>query len=86
MESESIAALLGGIYVALCAGLSDEGIAAANDILFYLAGRPTVGPEEARIFRLIAESATINESERRPTLRVIEGGASRSGVGWNPAA
>jgi hypothetical protein len=83
MESESIAALLGGMYVALCAGLSDEGIAAANDILFYLAGRPTINPEEARIFRLIAESATIRESDRRPALRLIEGGASRSNVVWS---
>jgi hypothetical protein len=86
MESESIAMLLGGIYVALSAGLSEEGVAAANDILFHLASRPTATLEESRIFKLIADAATIKEEpEPAPQHRfqVIEGGRSRSpSIGW----
>jgi hypothetical protein len=85
MNSKSTAMLMGGIYMALCAGLNDEGIALANSVLFDLSRSPTISPEEANVFRLIAENATINVSERRPALRVIEGGAFRSGVGWSAA-
>jgi hypothetical protein len=88
MESESIAMIVGGIYVALGAGLSEEGIAAANDVLLHLAARPMATLEESRIFKLIAESATLPEEpeQPRPQLRLIQGGGNRAGVGWNPAA
>jgi hypothetical protein len=88
MESESVAMLLGGIYVALSAGLSEEGIAAANDTLRYLAKRPTATREESSILNFIAAAATLKEPEQRPAWRprVIEGGASRSSVGWATAS
>jgi hypothetical protein len=89
MESESIAMLLGGVYVALSAGLSEEGIAAANDTLRYLATRPTATREESSILNFIAAAATLKEPEQRssPTLRVIQGGGqSRAGIGWATAS
>ena len=89
MESESIAMLLGGIYVALSAGLSEEGIAAANDTLRYLAKRPTATREELSILNFIAAAATLKE-EPEPTrhrFQVIDGGRSRSpNVGWAAAS
>jgi hypothetical protein len=90
MESESIVMLLGGIYVALSAGLSEEGIAAANDTLRYLAKRPTATREESSILNFSAEAATIKEKpEPRsgPTLRLIQGGGqSHASVGWATAS
>jgi hypothetical protein len=89
MESESIVMLLGGIYVALSAGLSEEGIAAANDTLRYLAKRPTATREESSILNFIAEAATIREPERAAPQRfqVIDGGKpSRPRVGWETAS
>lgn len=90
MESKSIAMLLGGIYVALSAGLSEEGIAAANDTLRYLAKRPTATREESSILDFIAAAATLKKEEPEPTrhrFQVIDGGRSRSpNVGWAAAS
>jgi hypothetical protein len=90
MESDSIAMIVGGIYVALSAGLSEEGIAAANDTLRYLAKRPTATREESSILKFIADAATIKaEPEQRPsrpTLRLIQCGGNRASVGWATAS
>jgi hypothetical protein len=69
------ARVVGGIYIALLAAVSDEGARLANDVLFGLAGSPIINPVEARIYRLIAESASA-ESNERPQLEVITGGAA----------
>lgn len=77
--------LLGGIYIAISAALSNEGIALANDVLFDLSKNPTFGPEEANIFRLIADAATLKDEPEtaRHGFQVIDGGRSRSSnVGW----
>ena len=89
MESETIGMLLGGIYVALSAGLSEEGIAAANDVLLHLAARPMATLEESRILKLIADAATIKEEPEpaRHRFQVIDGGKpSRASVGWAAAS
>ena len=88
MESESIAMLLGGVYVALSAGLSEEGIAAANDTLRYLAKRPTATRDESSILNFIAEAATLKEEPEQQRFRVIEGGRSSvpQSVGWQTAS
>ena len=91
MESKSIAMLLGGIYVALCAGLSEEGIAAANDTLRYLAKRPTATREELSILNFIAAAATLKEEPEqaaRHCFRVIDGGRSNipQSIGWATAS
>ena len=90
MESELVAMLLGGVYVALSAGLSEEGIAAANDTLRYLAKRPTATREELSILQFIADAATIKEKPEpapRHRFQVIDGGRPRSSsVGWATAS
>jgi hypothetical protein len=90
MESESIALVMGGIYVALSVGLSEEGIAAANDVLRHLARRPTATLEESRILQFIADAATLKEEPEqaaRQRFQVIDGGRSRSpSVGWATAS
>lgn len=42
--------------------------------------------ETADFCGFLADCAHRSERPSGPTLRVIDGGASRSGVGWNPAA
>lgn len=89
METESIAMLLGGIYVALSAGLSDEGIAAANDVLLHLAARPMATLEESRILKLIADAATIKEEPEpapRSHLRLVHNAPRSPNVGWHTAS
>jgi hypothetical protein len=74
------ARIMGGLYLALCEGLSDEGVALANDCLYQLADNSP--PEDARILRTIA-NASVNGApydqqpeSRRSSLKVIEGGAA----------
>jgi hypothetical protein len=69
------ARVMGGIYIALCAALSDEGARLANDVLFGLADSSIINPADARIYRLIAESAS-TQSDERPRFEVITGGAA----------
>ena len=77
---QSTARVIGGLYLALCQGLSDQGVALANDLLYTLADRSPA--EDARIFRLIA-NASVNGADveqqpeyRRSSLQVIDGGAA----------
>jgi hypothetical protein len=89
MESESVAMLLGGVYVALSAGLSEEGIAAANDTLRYLATRPTATRDESSILNFIAEAATLKEEPEpapRPHLRLVHSAPRSQNVGWHTAS
>ena len=65
MESESIAMIVGGIYVALSAGLSEEGIAAANDVLMHLANCPMATLEEFAHFK--ADSRCCHDQGRTRT-------------------
>jgi hypothetical protein len=69
------ARIIGGIYFALCAGLSDEGVRLANDILFNIADDPQTKPTDARVLRAIAECASSNQTER-PHLELIAGGSA----------
>jgi hypothetical protein len=71
---------MGGIYFALCQGLTDKGVALANDLLYKIADRSPL--EDAHILRSIA-NASVNGTDyeqqpeyRRSNLQVIEGGAA----------
>ena len=65
--------IVGGLYIALCAGLSDQGVELANDILFRLADDPQTEEPDAFAYRVIAQSASV---DRRPHLELITGGAA----------
>jgi hypothetical protein len=71
---------MGGLYLALCEGLSSEGAALANDCLYQLADSSP--PDDARILRTIA-NASVNGAgydqqpeSRRSNMRLIDGGAA----------
>jgi hypothetical protein len=75
----STARILGGIYIAVCAGMSEQAAALSHDVLFGLADSPNVCPEDQRIYRAIAECASRDSDDRaddeprnkRPHLSVI---------------
>lgn len=68
--------MLGGLFVALTAGMEPEGVDRAVDCLGKLAERGT--PAERHIFKCIADSMAQRPSQAAswPSLRVIEGGAA----------
>lgn len=51
-----------GIYLALCQGLSDEGVRLADDVLMGFANHPTTPEGEARIYREIVKSSRFEPS------------------------
>ena len=53
--SNSDISIIYGIYIALCAALSQQGVELANDILLGFANDPQTPPDEARVYRMIAE-------------------------------
>jgi hypothetical protein len=69
------ARVMGGIYIALLAAVSDEGARLANDVLYGLADSPIINPVDARIYKLIADSAS-QEASERPQLELVTGGAA----------
>ena len=79
------ARVMGGIYIAICAAISREGVEMANDVLLGFADNPNIHPEDRRIYRAIAESVTCDASDEieRPQCRfeVITGGAARDAFG-----
>jgi hypothetical protein len=75
--NECTARIIGGIYFAICAGLSDDQAASANAILRDFANNPKINPCDRAIYRLIAESSIVKEAERpRPKLELIAGGVA----------
>jgi hypothetical protein len=78
------ARVMGGVYLALCTALSEEGARLAHDVLYGLADSPLIRREDARIYRLIAGCASgdIGEPEAElPRLRIVGGldhGADKS--------
>ena len=59
--------VIGGLYIALCSALSDQGVELANDVLFRLADDPQTEESDAFAYRVIAKSTSV---ERRPQLRL----------------
>jgi hypothetical protein len=59
------ARVLGGIYIALCSALSEEGVRLSNDVLYGFADSPHVRPEDQRIYRAIANCASTPIEELR---------------------
>lgn len=59
--------VIGGLYIALCAALSDQGVELANDILFRLADDPQTEEPDAFVYRAIAQSTS---GDKRPHLRL----------------
>ena len=52
---KTTARVIGGVYLAICQGLSAEGVTLANDLLYSLAD---VSPQhEATVLRIIANSS-----------------------------
>jgi hypothetical protein len=73
---KNTARLVGSIYFALCQGLSDQGIALANDCLYSLADSSS--PETATVLRMIADSS-VNGADNHPKqqqFKLIPGGAA----------
>jgi hypothetical protein len=75
-ENMDITMMLGGLFVALTAGMEPEGVERAIDCLGKLAERGT--PAENYVFKCIADSMAQRPSQAPswPSLRVIEGGAA----------
>ena len=71
--NDSTVRVLGGLYIALCSALSDQGVELANDILFRLADDPQTEEPDAFVYRVLAQSAS---GDRRPHLELITGGAA----------
>jgi hypothetical protein len=82
-----IARIIGGLYIAILAGLPQESAQTANDILFQFAEHPDIRPDDQRIYRSIALSILEPEDaaeycrERqietpRPYLEAIQGGSA----------
>jgi len=81
---KSTVRVIGALYLALCQGLSDQGVALANDLLYAIADRSQ--SHEATVLRIIANSAVhgadcepeeLPEEPKRPAyLRVVENGAA----------
>jgi hypothetical protein len=81
-----IGRLLGGIYIALKSALPDENAEIAHEILFRFSENPEVRPEDRRIYRLIAQSASrpteeivaeneeFDRQQSHPQLKIINGG------------
>jgi hypothetical protein len=75
------ARIIGGVYIAICTAMTDESAKLAHDVLFGFADNPEIRPEDRRVYRLIAESATrpvdeLEEENARPRFEVITGGAA----------
>ena len=76
---KSTARVMGAIYLALCQGLSDEGVLLANDTLYGIAD---LSPShEATVLRIIANSAVNGvdcepAEPERPQLRLVESGVA----------
>ncbi len=65
MSSDEIGRLLGGIYIAVTSTLSAEEARVADGVLFDLAASPRIHGEDRRIYRLIAESASIDTDSKK---------------------
>jgi hypothetical protein len=74
--NECTARIIGGIYFAICAGLSDEQAACANAILRDFADNPKINPCDRAIYRLISESSIVKTERPRPKLELIAGGVA----------
>jgi hypothetical protein len=83
----SIARIVGGLYIALCSALGEDTAQAAHDVLYGFADNPDFCPEDRRIYKLIADAASRPvdelraendryawlEANPRPNLRVVGG-------------
>ena len=88
--------VLSSMYIAITsAGLNDHQRALANDTLFQCADLPCAPALAPEILRRIAGHAVnqdalfdadLPRTAQRPKLTLINCGAPRSSVGWNPAA
>ena len=79
--NDATARVVGGIYFAIRSALSTEGARLADHILFGLADNPSIRPEDQRIYRAIADSASkspeeLEERPSRPFLYLVGGTAT----------
>ena len=88
MDYNHVGRCLGGIYIALCSALTDEGAQLAHEHLRQLSESPHIRPQDRRVYQIIFDCATrpIDQAEevyanelanqRRHRLQIIEGGNS----------
>ena len=85
MDEARVARLLGGLFICLRYGLTDEGRQAVNETLRGFANSEILRPEDKEFFRLIYENVTgdvdamrrsLVAEECRGAFRVIDGGSA----------
>jgi hypothetical protein len=89
MDYNYVGRCLGGIYIALCSALTDEGAQLAHEHLHQLSESPHIRPEDRRVYQIIFDCATrpIDEQaeelehnelveQRRAHFELITGGNS----------
>jgi hypothetical protein len=88
MDYNHVGRCLGGIYIALCSALTDEGAQLAHEHLHQLSESPHIRPEDRRVYQIIFDCATrpieeqaaevyANEfaEQKRGRFEVIQGGS-----------
>jgi hypothetical protein len=79
MDNNDIGRVVGGAFIALCNGLSPEGVEIACDTLRGFAENTDFNPEVRRIFECIASTGDNAEDEiehSRPHLQVVGGNSA----------
>jgi hypothetical protein len=69
---DATARVIGGIYIALCSALSEEGVRLANDVLFGFAESPRTRPPLLAMFSFPPEWLTTllsRPASERPSFR-----------------
>jgi hypothetical protein len=57
LDRSAFARISGSLFIALCSGLSDEGIRLATDVLRDLSENPQIRLEEQEFYGMIADRA-----------------------------
>lgn len=68
--------VVAGVFLAVCAGLSEEGKKLAAELLWGLSQSSKLSREEQLALARIASAADPIEDDERPALRVISGGGA----------
>lgn len=80
MDYKAMGRCLGGMYVALCSALTDEGAELAHEHLRQLSESPLIRPEDRRVYQAIFDCAARpidnDIAQQRPRFEVIQGGAA----------
>ena len=67
MDHNMIGRLLGGLYIAVTTAMREEAAEIAHEVLFRFADNPDLRPEDRRVYRLIALSASHPRAGSAPT-------------------